>query len=61
MDEDMKIIKAYEAWGDRSIVGRIFSGVMRKTYIIGPDGRIQAIFPNVSPSRHAREVLAALE
>jgi peroxiredoxin Q/BCP len=61
MDEDMKIIKAYEAWGDRSIVGRIFSGVMRKTFLIGPDGRIRAVFPHVSPSRHAQEVLAALE
>lgn len=59
-DEDLKVIKAYEAWGERSMYGRKFMGILRKTYVIGPDGRIKAVFPKVKPAEHAAEVLEAL-
>lgn len=59
-DEDLSIIKAYGAWGERSLYGRKFMGTLRITYIIGPDGKIAAAFPKVKPAEHATEVLAAL-
>jgi thioredoxin-dependent peroxiredoxin len=59
-DEDLAVIKAYGAWGKRSLYGREFMGVVRSTVVIGPDGRIRAVFPKVKVKGHADEVLAAL-
>ena len=36
-------------------------GIVRTTFIIGPDGKIGQVFNNVKPEGHAEEVLAALE
>ena len=59
-DESGEIVKAYGAWGEKSMYGKKYMGILRITYIIGADGRIAAVFPKVKPATHAVEVLAAL-
>ena len=59
-DEDKKIVQAYGVWGEKSFMGRKYLGTHRVTFLIGPDGRIQKIWPKVKPEEHAEEVLAAL-
>ena len=59
-DESGEIVKAYGAWGEKSMYGKKYMGILRITYIIGADGRIAAVFPKVKPATHADEVLAAL-
>ena len=59
-DEDKKIVQAYGVWGEKSFMGRKYLGVFRVTFLIGPDGRIKKIWPEVKPEEHAAEVLAAL-
>lgn len=59
-DEDLSVLKAYDAWGERSMYGRKFMGVLRKTYVIGADGKIKAVFPKVKPAGHDEEILAVL-
>ena len=59
-DEDKKIVQAYGVWGEKSFMGRKYLGVYRVTFLIGPDGRIKKIWPEVKPEEHAAEVLAAL-
>jgi peroxiredoxin Q/BCP len=59
-DEDKKIVEAYGVWGEKSFMGRKYLGVYRVTFLIGPDGRIKRIWPEVKPEEHAAEVLAAL-
>lgn len=59
-DEDKTIVQAYGVWGEKSFMGRKYMGVFRVTFLIGPDGRIKKIWPNVKPEEHAAEVLAAL-
>ena len=59
-DEDRKIVQAYGVWGEKSFMGRKYLGVYRVTFLIGPDGRIKKIWPQVKPEEHAAEVLAAL-
>lgn len=59
-DESGEIVKAYGAWGEKSMYGKKYMGILRITYIIGSDGRIAAVFPKVKPATHADEVLAAL-
>lgn len=59
-DEDRRIVEAYGVWGQKSFMGRKYMGTYRVTFLIGPDGRIKRIWPNVKPEEHAAEVLAAL-
>ena len=59
-DEEKKIVEAYGVWGEKSFMGRKYLGTYRVTFLIGPDGRIKRIWPQVKPEEHAAEVLAAL-
>ena len=59
-DEDKQIVQDYGVWGEKSFLGRTYMGTHRVTFLIGPDGRIKKIWPEVKPADHAREVLAAL-
>jgi len=54
-DSDKKIAKAYNVLA----VGGLFA--QRKTFIIGPDGKIAHIFEKVDVGRHNEEVLAVLK
>lgn len=60
-DEDHHIVQAYGVWGQKTFMGRKYLGTHRVTFLIGPDGRIQKIWPIVKPEEHAAEVLAALD
>jgi peroxiredoxin Q/BCP len=59
-DEAKKIANDYGVWGEKTFVGRKYLGVFRVTFLIGADGRIKKIWPQVKPEEHAVEVLAAL-
>lgn len=58
-DETRKMLEAYGAWGEKSMYGRKYMGVIRKTLLISGDGRIVRIWPKVSVPGHAEEVLEA--
>lgn len=60
-DEDHQVCELYGAWGRKKFMGREYDGVLRTTYLIGPDGTILKVFPDVKPEGHSQEVLAALE
>lgn len=57
-DPDKKMINKYEAYGDKGIFGM---GIIRKTYIIGKDGRILKIFPRVKAQDHDKQVVEFLK
>lgn len=59
-DEDHKVADAYGAWGEKSMYGRKYHGILRTTYVIGPAGKVVKVFEKVKPSGHAAEVLAIL-
>jgi thioredoxin-dependent peroxiredoxin len=58
-DESKAMLEAYGAWGEKSLYGRKYMGVFRKTFLIDREGRIARIWPKVSVSGHAEEVLEA--
>jgi peroxiredoxin Q/BCP len=58
-DEDRKAIEAYGVWGEKSMYGRKYMGVLRTTFLIGPDRRIAEVWENVKVKGHAEAVLAA--
>jgi peroxiredoxin Q/BCP len=59
-DEDHAVAEAYGAWGEKSMYGRKYFGVLRTTFIIDPRGNIAQVFEKVKPRGHAAEVLASL-
>lgn len=59
-DHDQKIVRDYGVWGEKTFMGRKYFGTHRVTFLIGPDGKIKKIWPQVKPDEHAAEVLAAL-
>jgi thioredoxin-dependent peroxiredoxin len=58
-DEQHEMLQAYGAWGEKSMYGKIFLGILRTTVLIGSDGRIAKVWRNVRVDGHAEEVLAA--
>jgi thioredoxin-dependent peroxiredoxin len=58
-DEQHGMLEAYGAWGEKSMYGRTFLGIVRTTVLIDADGRIARIWRNVRVDGHADEVLAA--
>ncbi len=59
-DPERKLVDAYGVWGEKSFMGRKYQGTFRVTFLIGPDGRIKRIWPDVKVADHAAEVLAAI-
>jgi peroxiredoxin Q/BCP len=59
-DERHEMLEAYGVWGEKSMYGKIFQGILRTTVLIGADGRIVKIWRNVKVDGHADEVLAAV-
>jgi peroxiredoxin Q/BCP len=53
------MLEAYGVWGEKSMYGRTYMGIMRTTFLIGPDGRIERVWNNVKVNGHAEEVLDA--
>ena len=58
-DEQHGMLEAYGAWGEKSMYGRTFQGIIRTTVLIGADGRVLKVWRNVKVDGHADEVLAA--
>lgn len=59
-DERHEVAEAYGVWGEKSMYGRKYMGVLRSTFVIDEQGRIARVFEKVKPEGHAAEVLAAL-
>jgi thioredoxin-dependent peroxiredoxin len=58
-DEKHEMLEAYGAWGEKSMYGRTFLGIIRTTVLIDAQGQIARIWRNVRVDGHADEVLAA--
>jgi peroxiredoxin Q/BCP len=58
-DETHKMLEAYGVWGEKSMYGKTFMGIVRTTLLIGPDGKIARVWPKVKVDGHAQEVLEA--
>ncbi|MGC8462665.1 MAG: thioredoxin-dependent thiol peroxidase [Acidimicrobiales bacterium] len=60
-DVDHQVGTAYGAWGEKTLYGKKSIGVIRSTFLVGPDGTITRAWYNVRADGHAAKVLAALE
>lgn len=60
-DEDGSVCEAYGVWKQKSLYGKKFMGIERTTFIIGPTGKIEKIYPKVKVKGHAEEILAEVK
>jgi thioredoxin-dependent peroxiredoxin len=60
-DPDKKVAEQFGVVQEKNMYGKKVMGIARTTFVIGPDGKIQHIFPKVKPEGHAAEVLAHLK
>jgi peroxiredoxin Q/BCP len=59
-DPDHKTIEAYGGWRTKKFMGRSFKGIARCTFLIGTDGKIEAVWDAVKAKGHAGQVLSHL-
>ena len=60
-DESQVMLKSFGVWGEKSMYGKTFFGIVRTTVLIGTDGKIAKVWRNVKVDGHADEVLAAAQ
>ena len=58
-DEGSDVCEKFGAWGVKKMYGKEFEGIIRSTYLIGPDGKVAKAWPKVKVNGHAQEVLDA--
>jgi len=58
VDTDKKILNAYGVWGDKKFMGRIVNGVLRTTFVINEEGKIEHIIEKVVTKKAAEQVLS---
>jgi peroxiredoxin Q/BCP len=59
-DPDHAVATEYGAWGEKKNYGKTYEGIIRSTFVIGPDGTLVKTLRNVKPDGHAERVLAVL-
>jgi peroxiredoxin Q/BCP len=60
-DTDHAVAEAFGVWGEKSMYGRKYFGILRTTFLIDGSGNVARVFEKVKPKGHAAEVLAAVE
>ena len=59
-DPELTAIQAYDVWQEKKLYGKVSMGVVRTTFVIDEEGRIEKIMPKVKPAENAEDVLAYL-
>lgn len=60
VDEDRRVIDAYQSYGEKMVGDQVKEGILRRTYLIDPSGRIAHNWEVEDPENHAAEVSKAL-
>jgi len=58
-DPDKEIIKSYGAWGEKSMYGKKYEGILRMTFVISEDGFVEKIIEKVKTKDHSRQIFEA--
>ena len=59
-DPDHKVAEAYGAWGERSMYGKTYMGIIRSHFVIGPDGTMEDAHIKISPTDSIEKGVQAL-
>ena len=56
-DENKEVIEAYEAWGLKKFMGKEYMGIIRKTFVIDEEGKIDQIIEKVKTADHTAQII----
>ena len=56
-DDKKEVAKMFDVLKEKNMYGKKVMGIVRSTFLIGPEGKIAHIFSPVKPEGHAEEVL----
>lgn len=59
-DEEGSVLDAYGVWVEKKNYGKTYMGIVRSTFLIGPDGKILQIWPKVRVKNHVDTVVQAV-
>lgn len=59
-DEDHAVAESYGAWGEKSMYGKKYMGIIRSAFLIDEDGKIEEAWPKVSPKDTPTNLLKSL-
>lgn len=60
-DPETVILRAYGVWGEKSMYGRKYMGVLRTTFVVNENGIIEDIFDKVDTQNHTEQIIKALD
>lgn len=60
-DPEHEVIAAYGAWQKKKFMGREYTGIMRNSYIIDPDGKIAKTYTDIDVQGHAGQIIEDLK
>ncbi len=60
-DEEGDVCERYGVWAEKSMMGRKYMGILRTTFLIDENGKIEHVWENVKVDGHTDEILAALK
>lgn len=55
-DENKELLQKFDAWGEKKMYGKSYMGVLRKTFVISEDGKIEHIIEKVNTKEHAKQI-----
>jgi len=56
-DEEHEMMDAYGTWGPKKFMGREYDGVLRTTFVIDAEGKIDRVYTKVKTKVHAEQIL----
>lgn len=59
-DTDHAIADAWGTWGEKKLYGKVYMGIVRSSFLIDEEGRIEQVWYRVKPDRTVPEATAAL-
>ena len=59
-DPEAEVQKAWDVWKEKNMYGKRTMGTERTTVLVGPDGKVEKVFPKVKVEGHVAEVLESL-
>ena len=60
-DTDHKVSDAYGVWGEKKMYGKSFMGIIRSSFFIGENGRIENVWYKISPKDTVPELMKVLD
>ena len=60
VDADKSVAQAYGVYQMKQFMGKESMGIVRSTFVIGPDGKVQKVFSPVKVDGHVAEILKGL-